>query len=46
MMGRWAGEDSLGLAFSVLAGVVLIALLSQIIFLKPKCVDMKVQDFR
>lgn len=45
VLGAWAQKGNLGIGFAVLAGVVLIALILQIVFLKPKAVDMTNQKF-
>ena len=45
VMGAWTGEGNLGLGFSALGGIVLIALLLEIFFLRPKYQDMKEADF-
>lgn len=45
VMGNFTAEGNLGIAFSALGGIVLVALLLEIIFLKPKHIDMKADDF-
>ena len=45
VMGGWTGEGNLGLGFAALGGIVLLALLLEIFFLKPKYRDMKAEDF-
>lgn len=45
VLGAWAQEGHLGIGFAVLAGVVLFALILQIVFLRPKAIDMTNQEF-
>lgn len=45
VLGAWAQEGHLGIGFAVLAGVVLLALILQIVFLRPKAIDMTNQEF-
>lgn len=45
VMGAWTGEGNLSLGFAGLGAVVLVALLLEIFFLKPKHQDMQSQDF-
>lgn len=45
VMGAWTGEGNLSLGFAGLGAVVLVALLLEIFFLKPKYQDMQSQDF-
>lgn len=47
LMGAWAdkGAENLGLTFAVLGGVLVLALLLELLFLKPKYEDMKAKDF-
>lgn len=45
IMGAWTGEGNLGLGFAALGGIVLVALLLEIFFLRPKYQDMKDADF-
>ena len=45
IMGSWTGEGNLGLGFAGLGAVVLVALLLEVFFLRPKFQDMKDADF-
>lgn len=45
VMGSWTGSGNLGLGFAGLGGIVLIALLLELFFLRPKYMDMKESDF-
>ena len=45
VMGSWTGEGNLGLGFSALGAVVLVALLLELFFLRPKYQDMKPENF-
>ena len=40
LLGKWADGGNLGVAFAVLGAVTLLALLSQLLFLKPTTDDM------
>lgn len=48
LMGAWAdqGSENLGLTFALLGGVLVIALVLELVFLKPKYDDMKADSFR
>lgn len=45
VMGSFTAEGNLGIVFSALGGIVLIALVLELVFLKPKYADMKAENF-
>lgn len=45
VLGNFTAGGNLGMAFSALGGIVLVALLLQLLFLRPKHIDMKAEEF-
>lgn len=45
VLGAWTGKGNLGLGFAMLAAVVFVALILQLVVLKPKYVDMKIENY-
>lgn len=41
LLGKFTDSGNLGLGFSILGGIVLVALLVQVLTLKPKVQDMQ-----
>ncbi|CQB86504.1 D-galactonate transporter [Chlamydia trachomatis] len=45
VLGNFTAGGNLGIAFSALGGIVLVALILQLLFLKPRHTDMKAEEF-